>query len=604
MTVGSLTSSLKIATNSLQASQLALGIVSHNIANVHTEGYNRQIVDITAANYGGFGGGATVSGISRQIDKVLLARITAQTAQTGYSSTYRGLLQNVETLLAQGDAGLDKLTTRFFQELSVLSNQTESSAQRLNVVQNATNLANELNKISSELVATRNDIDLQINDELEVMNTLVKQIAQLNDEIMRIETSSTEGVNANDLRDRQQNLINELSTRIKINTVKDSNGRTNVYAENGRRLVDQAGYVQFTREASSGTYQNISVRSILSNGEVSSNPLELDFSRISAGSLKAMVDVRDTTITQLQGELDEFAQTMITEFNKIHSRGTSVPPEQTLTSGLRNGTISNTTSDLFSEVGTSLADSSFDISIVNKATGEVISTTLTAGGGAGPITLPSAPGPFSLADLETLIEANADVAGDLTIDVAADADGNPYISITANNSAYGVVLANNTGDVLGDLEMNRFFTGSSAGDIAVRSDIAASPSKLATAQMRSTDGGLSLLDNSNAIALADLGTTDVTFDAAGNLPGMSKNMSGYAIQILSSFAVRLQESGDQVTFNDAVLSDMKVRNSGLSGVNLDEELSNLMLFQNSYQASARVLQVIDELLEQVISVTR
>lgn len=594
----SLSSGLGIATRALQVNQTALSTISHNVANVNTAGYSRQVVSTSSSSLNGFGAGVNISAISRNVDSILQARITAQNSISGYDTTKNSLLKNVQGVFAKGDGSLENLTSDFFAAANTLANNTNSSAQKINFVKTAETLVNSIRETHQQLDLAAQDIDRTITSELTTINNILEDIQELNLEISKVELANNNGQNTSDLRDNRQKLVDELSTKMDISVIEQSNGSLSILSQNGSRLVGDGGYVRFSRGPTGGNgFGSIQVQALNADGSLSNQPRPFDTSALNGGSLKAMVETRDTTIGNLLAELDAFSATLATEFNKIHSRGTSVPPENAVQSG-RRSSITNTTSDLYSELNSgSLANASFHLSVVNASTGEVVSTTRTN----GPIMLPAG-GPFSLDDLDTLIEGNADVAGDLTVTTGTDSSGNPFINIQANNGAYGVVLSNVSGDVLGELGMSEFFTGGTSSNIQVNSDMAANPNLISTAKMRDSDGGLSLLDNRNMLDLAAMADATFNFSAAGGLPATTGTLGEYGIQIISALAVDVNVSQTQQEFSQAVLDDMNSRNSSISGVNLDEELSNLIIFQNAFQANARVISLVDEMFDSLLSI--
>ena len=589
-----LNGTLNIATRSLQTSQTALGTISHNLANVNTEGFSRQTVQLGSNNIAGFGNGASVTNIGRSIDNLLLKRISAQTSAHEFNVEKQKIYNSIETVIGSGETSIENRITGLFAELNTLSNNTDSSAQKLNVVKNATLLADSLRNTMTSLSSLQTDIDTDINADIDSINTILSDINTLNIEISSVEN---QGLSANDLRDSRQILVNDLAKGIGLNVREDTEGKLVITTENGRSLIFSGGYSQLEREAGSGSFQDIAMRTVQTDGTLSSSVLVIDTSTLTSGSLKAQVDMRDTAIDDIKSELNEMAETLILEFNKIHSRGSAVPPQQTLTSTLRTP-ITDATTDLYTEVGSQLQDNTFHISIVSKVDGSVISSTSATGAG-GPITLPGA-GPFSLTDLKTLVDGNADVGGVVTVNLLTDSSGDPYVEFDAG-AGRAVVLSNVSGDFLGELQMNNFFTGADASDINLRSDIAASPELMATARMRS-DGGLSFLDNQNVLALAELGSATQSFDAAGRLAAQTETFTNYGIKIVAAVAVDLNDVENRITFSEAVLADMEDRNSGISGVNMDEELANLILFQNSFQASARIIQTVQQMFEDLIRI--
>ena len=142
--------------------------------------------------------------------------------------------------------------------------------------------------------------------------------------------------------------------------------------------------------------------------------------------------------------------------------------------------------------------------------------------------------------------------------------------------------------------------GDAITDLAIRTDIQANPDLFAIGRMRTTDGGLSSLNNENVLAMASLADTTNAFDAAGSLPSTTDTFTGYVSQIFANFAVQIQDASDRADFNESLLHELTENESSITGVNLDEELSQLLIFQNGFQASAKVLQTVDELMQFLI----
>ncbi|MEC8467157.1 MAG: flagellar basal body rod C-terminal domain-containing protein, partial [Pseudomonadota bacterium] len=434
---------------------------------------------------------------------------------------------------------------------------------------------------------------------IDEVNEAIKKIFDLNNEIVTLGMSSNGGANANDLLDERQRQVNTVAKHLNVNVLVDGLNRLSLTTETGRKLVDSS-YVQLERIAPTppSTFQDVGLRPIGNDGTPSTTVFPIVSSRLTSGGIKGLMDIRDVEMENILAEVNNLASTMIDSFNRIHSQGTGIPPLNQLTTGNGNE-LSGFGADVTTELNINVGDS-FDISIVDIATGSPISTTLAAGGGAAPIAITAAP--TSLTDIANAINANADIGADITAAVIIDADGFEQLQVTANNASYGVVMRNNVGNVTGELGINNFFTGNDATDMAVRADISADPARIASARMRETDGGVSFQDNRNMIALAQLSESPVSFAAAGGLAAQNKSMSEYFINISSNLAIRLDDSTSELEFQDVILSDMESRFLNTSGVNLDEELSNLLVYQRSYQASARIVSVVDELLQTLVNI--
>lgn len=595
-----LNSTLGIALSSMQTTQTTISTISHNISNVHTDGYTRQQVMASNVSIDGFGAGVNISSIRQVTNTFLSERITEQISTVGYGNAQGTFMDNLEVLFGTPGANtsLEKVIGNFFSDLSNLANSPDSTSLQLNTVKNAEFVVQSLSNLNSEIISAQARADALIDAAIVETNAALIKIDELNKEIISLGITGAGGENPNDLVDERSRQIDTIANHFNVNVIYDSQNRAIVSTDTGRRLVDTS-YVQLERSAAiaPSTFQDISTRSLLQSGELASTTFPILTNRMTSGSVKGLIDIRDTEMVNLLAEVNNLAANVIDSFNRIHSQGSSVPPTNSLTSGNGNE-LSTIGADVTAELDINVGDS-FDISIVDIATGTPVTTTLLAGGGTGSLTITATP--TSLTDIATAINANADINGDVTASVIIDVDGNEQLQITANNATHAVVMSNNIGNVIGELGMNNFFTGEDASDIAVRADIVSNPALIASARMRETDGGLSFLDNRNVIELAQLSEKPVTFGAAGNLGTQTSSLTEYFINISSNLAIRLQDSSKTQEFNEAILVDMETRFSATAGVNIDEELSNLLVFQRSYQASARIISLVDEMMETLVN---
>jgi flagellar hook-associated protein 1 FlgK len=598
--VPSILASLNIATKALLTSQTAMGTISHNIANTNTEGYSRQRIITESESSVGFGSGVRISEIQRVVNERLASRISEQHGINGFNDTRYDYMKDMEVVfgLPSSETSMDKVLNGLFSEMNVLAGAPDSSSQQLNVVQNMLFVTDTLNTMSLDIQSVQNRIDTEIDNEVIAVNSAIIKIHELNNEITTLQLTGQNGGNPNDLLDARQRQVDIIAEKLSVTTSIDVDGRMRILTDSGRRLVDTS-YTQLERIPGS-PYADIGVRSVLADGSPAVNVFPILLDRMNYGSIKGMVDIRDDFLTDLDAEIDEMSTVMIREFNLLHSQGTGIPPQSTYLTG-NGANISAAGVDLFSAAELNMTPgTSFDLSVVDAATGQPVATTLPAGGGTLSIDIPAA-GPFTLADLAALINGNPDVGALVTATVTVDAAGLPALQVDANNAGEALVMRNNTGNPLGELGMNNLLIGTDAADISVRSDIQATPSLLATARMRISDGGLSFNDNQNIVELAQMADTEFSFAAAGVLGSQTDSIAGYFITLVANYSVSLADAHDRSDFSDAILVDLKERLSEESGVNQDEELANLLVFQNSFQASARIISIMDEMLQTLIN---
>lgn len=602
-----LNNALRIGITGLQNSQIGISTVGHNVTNANTPGFTRQVVQNEAVSYNGYGAGVQLATIQRITDGFLNARSLNASSDLDFATTRRSYLDTIEGSFsnASAEGSLEDLVNGFFAATSQLAGSPTDGALRRNAMQSAVLLTDTLRGISQDLDTVQTRVDDQITSELTSINTILKRIYDLNVEIATQQVGTTNGGNTNDLEDARDAQVSELAKRFSLQISTAQNGSLRILTENGRKLVDEGTYVQLKRAPGSGTFGDIVVQNVRVDGSLDPNSTPLYTNSLDTGRIKALVDIRDTTIPNLLAELNQFTTTFMTEVNLIHSRGSAIPPQATLTSG-STGNVTTTATDLFTELSASLAGTTFHASVVDSQ-GNVIATTL---GNGGPITIPGV-GPFSLDDLATLINGNADVGNTtlggalgITATATVDGSGNPIIRLQTQTTGQYVLLSNASGDALGLLGMNNFFTGSDSNDIAVRSDIVANPDLIAVGRMRSSDGGLSSLSNGNAIALSQMADTNLAFGAAGGLGAQTVNSAGYVGQIISDLAVIIDDANNREAFAETLNSQLGELKSALSGVNVNEELASMLVYQNSFQASARIVTVVNDLYDTLFGMLR
>ncbi|MFZ2587967.1 MAG: flagellar hook-associated protein FlgK [Alphaproteobacteria bacterium] len=698
-----LTSALRIATGGMQYAQAGLGTVSHNITNANTTGFTRQVQQGEAVSYNGFGAGVDLSVIQRITDRFLENRSLNAVSDLDYATTRRTQLDNVEGAFsnASADGGLDDLVNKTFAAMSQLANSPADGALRRNAMQSAVLLTDTIRNVNADLDTIQTLTDEQITDELVNANDLIKRVYDLNREIALQNASNVGGGNTNDLQDARDNAVKELSKLFGISVTQTGDSSLRVLTESGRKLLDESSYVQLKRAPGSGTFGDVVSQNVKVDGSLDANEVPLYTNNLSTGRIKALIDIRDTTVPNMLAELDEFATTLMSEFNKISSRGSSIPPVASLTSANTLANVATTSTDLFTSGYSSLAGSTFDVSIVNSQ-GTVISTTV---GTASPVTFAGS-GPYTLADFATTINGNAVlgnvalnttntspgvlgvtsittngtvpngtytirridathvalynaantavVAGTSTIAIVQPASGTqtlnfgqgvvittnstlniasvtdnasagtitlgatngvtatatvngsgePYLQLQTLTAGQYLVISNRSGDALGTLGMNTFFSGTDSNDIAVKAAIQTNPDLIPVALMRASDGGLSSLDGRSALAMAQMADTRVSFSSAGGLGAQSTTTAGYVGQMISDLAIISKDAKSRESFTESLTTQIDQLKSSLSGVNVNEELSQMLIYQNSFQSSARIIQVVNDLFDSLLTIIR
>ncbi len=604
MGMSSLTSALRIGVSGMQYSQLALGTVSHNVVNANTTGYSRQIVQASASSVAGFGTGVQLETVQRITDRFLVSRMLTAGSTSAYATTKSSYMTSLENTLSSAGSGggLENIVGGFVSSMSSLANDPSNSSLRRSTVEQAELTAQALNNTASDLQQVATDADNQITAELDTVNQLLKDIYLLGRQISEL-TTSANGGNTNDLMDARDQKITELSSTfgIQVNYDAENNG-VRILTESGRKLVDSSGYVQLSRGTAVGAYPSIVAQNVRQDGSLTEAKMVIDPTDLTTGKIKALAEIRDEVVPDLMSQLNEFTETFTAALNKLSSQGTSYPPQSSLTSA-NTADLAAPTTDLLTNGFASLSGATINISTTTTV-GGVINTTVST-----PITLTPVAGVLSLQDIANQINNNPNIGNaalggtaGVIATAATDVDGNPYLKIEAASTNARVVMANaGTTDVLGSLGFNNLFTGTTAATVAVRSDISANPDRFPVARMN-TAGGVSSTDGQNIVAMAQIGDTRLTFDAAGTLGTQTVTGVSYLNTLASNLAVSTSSARDNETFATNLYTQSQELVTSTSGVNLNEELAQMLVYQNSFQASSRIINVVNDLLQELINI--
>ncbi len=315
----SLTGIFDIGKSALFASQQALGVTGHNIANVKTPGYSRQEAILSErrpvdGKPGQVGTGVQVAEIRRHVDQFVEHSLIVSRGQLGQYDASRGALTHVErTVAPSADAAVTASLDDFFRAVQDVATNPADSVARTVLLAKGGHLATHLNRTADDLDRQRQQLDDQIQQVIDDANSLTSRIAQLNLDINRAEAS---GQQANDLRDQRGLLVNNLGELIDISTIEDERGHLQVFAGRGQVLVDLGTSRQLVGVANAG---NSGLLDVHYDGGV--GPTSDMTSLIGSGRLKGLLDVRDQTIPGTQTALDTLASTLVTQVNQQHQLG-------------------------------------------------------------------------------------------------------------------------------------------------------------------------------------------------------------------------------------------------------------------------------------------
>jgi flagellar hook-associated protein 1 FlgK len=302
----------------------------------------------------------------------------------------------------------------------------------------------------------------------------------------------------------------------------------------------------------------------------------IDTSTFNGGKLTALIQTRDEVIPRYQQELDQLARNLIIAVNDQHSQGVGLESfSQTKgTYQVSDPAVAMSTS---LPLGDQIVVGTLQIAVDRDGAPLVMDTIAID---------PS----LSLNDLVVSINTHPVLGTYLTASVEDNS-----LKIVANLASDTFGFAGDDSHVLTALGVNTYFTGDKAYTLGVNAWVLNDPNLVAAGQIDAT-GAHAVGDNRNALALADLEDTPV---------GTSGLTLGEAYQsLVMSLGLEAQEAGNQETFYQGLVEQLTQMRDAVSGVSLDEELTNLIKFQRAYQAAARLVSVADELYQTLLSLRR
>ncbi len=229
----SLSGLFDIGRSALFASQTGLYVTGHNIANVNTPGFNRQevILETTTpvVTEAGFTGrGVRVAGIRRYFDVFIYNQIFFQSQKIGLTRTMSNIMTGIEeTFNDLKGAGLSGALQEFYSAWQEVSSSPDLLPARNLLLTKADSFLRVAKEMEGAIKNTLNDIERQIRDSTERINSLLKQIGDLNGKILQVE-SGLLSEKANDLRDQREEALRRLSELIDISYYEEDNGSVTV----------------------------------------------------------------------------------------------------------------------------------------------------------------------------------------------------------------------------------------------------------------------------------------------------------------------------------------------------------------------------------------
>lgn len=324
--------SLSTSLTGMKTAQSQLELVSRNISNVDTIGYTRKTANQQNVVLGGFSQGVSLGNVTRQVDQGLLKSYLVSSASSSSLSAQSDYLSKTEALLGSpaNNNSLAANVASLQAAFEKFSTDASSSASRYELISQAETITNRLNYVSKEIQKQRVDADKEIAAEVQKVNSLISQLNDLNDEIVKYSVLGSNDMA--DLQDQRDQVLRSLSEKIDITYFTRDNGQMVVQTTEGVMLVDdQAHYLSHNAIVSASPttmYESGHIQGIYVDGQDITT-------KIKGGSLQGLIEIRDSTLTSLQSQIDELAINLRDQINHVHNRGTAYPDTPDTLTGSR-----------------------------------------------------------------------------------------------------------------------------------------------------------------------------------------------------------------------------------------------------------------------------
>ncbi|MDZ5471952.1 flagellar hook-associated protein FlgK [Bacillus sp. 31A1R] len=663
---------LEVARKGMMTQQAALHTTGHNIANANTPGYSRQRVNFAQTNPfpspglnrpqipGQIGTGVKASDIQRIRDSFVDMQFRSESSKLGYWQAKAEQLSQMEDIMNEpSDVGLAKSLDQFWNALQDLATQPQNDGARRVVRERGISLANTFNYMSNSLKAIQKDYRNEIDVTQQRVNSLLRQVNQINKQIGSIEPH---GYLPNDLYDERDRIIDELSSIVNIKIdVRPSGGLASTNAEGlydiyladpkGDTLRDSANkpiklvdslsgkangfHIQYENRAElDSPVSQIKFFELKENEEgfvgikhsieadTATNSIYnlIEFSAFSSnGKLKGNIEgygyvdksgltpVTKGLYNQMLADLDQMAFTFASHFNQVHQSGWSL-------NEIRNGSKSGM--DFFSfnggvpteanpkgaaaiiKISQSILDDPQNIAAAaegNVLAGGMIRTssvnTATVGN-------PSFTGIYDSTNLPDSFKSFSSDIAEMKINMKFTFDS----TTNTGSWAHQLTAYDKDGKELGVADWKGFTEKEvSVAGVKINTSLVSKPNSgdewtitFPAQGVKSSDEAF-IGNGSNALKLSNVK------DAIINYGGTLTNVHSFYQGMIGRLGDNAGEA-NKMTQTAGVLKDsVEQRRMSISSVSLDEEMTNMIKFQHAYNAAARNITMVDEMLDKIIN---
>ncbi|WP_418640548.1 flagellar hook-associated protein FlgK [Sulfurimonas sp. ST-27] len=624
--MASIFNTLSIGYSGLSAAQVGINTTGNNIANAENEGYTRQRVITSAANplitsAGNVGNGVEIQDIKRVFDNFVFDRYSSVSADKEYSDFERQTLEELSTYFPEIDGvGIKADLAEYYNMWQTFADNPNNDSIKVALAKQTETLTQHITQTQNQVL----NLQMQVNDQLDVniteVNSLAQQLADLNKSIDVAEAGG--GYTANDLRDKRNVIERSLSRLIgaevnqgqlesNIQIDSNSNTRTGSYtlSVNGFNLVDGSTYHPLTIEKGNNTYGFYELSYERQDGTLI--PMEEE---ITNGKIGAIFNLRgravDTTsgmptdgvLQNVVSDLDAFAKGLIESTNNLYAKSARSRMES------NNININPATPLVTSSLN--INPGSFDVTVYDIDGNEVAKRTINidaATSMSGISGSNSIEGQI-IANKDDNSDANAnnDVDDYMIFNYAPNANGDIKLELSmntaANSQGYTFAVVDNLPDntfasgtnFAGAIGLGSFFEGTNARDIRLNTQYRNNPTQLHAGY--SSNAG----DNRVALDMVQQQFESYKFQVGNE----QYDTTTYGMFDITSTYVGIS-TNSAITRNETVSTQFnatEMEYNSITKVSIDEEMTNLIKYQTSYGAAAKVITTVDQMMQTLLGI--
>jgi len=616
--MASIFNALHIGYSGLNAAQIGIDTTGHNIVNAETEGYTRQRVVQSSATPlnlqpGARGNGVQIQEISRIFDSFVYGRYTDTSEVNEYTGFMRQTLEELSTYFPEIDnVGIKADMHEFYNLWQSFADNPENNAMKIALAQQTTTMSEHIQQTVGQVRSLQEEMNGQLKVSVDEVNRLGREIADLN---RSISTAESDGLqNANDLRDKRDLLSlsmskliggvafeGDLRSDIAIDSnLSESHGNYTLSIE-GHNIVDGISFHPIVIDNSDnpeGFYELYYERQDGHRLKIATD--------ISGGKIGAILDLRGASLNPTSGfpedgtlsatidELNAYATGMIEFTNNIYA--------QSATDKMISNVVNIDGVQPLRQTDLNLHEGTFDVIIYDIDGKETARRSITIDNATS---LEGVAGSNSIqGQIEAVFDDNGDGDGTNDIDDMIDfnySGGNLQLNVKGPlvSQGYTFAIADDSSKGQGDgtnfagsFGLSRFFEGNNAFDIALESELRRDPTKI-SAHSAPIAG-----NNTVALDMVQMQFENYKFDVNGveyydTVYGMYDTVATNVGSKTNSAIVANDSSTAQ--FNA-----IEQEYFSISKVSIDEELTNLIKYQTSYGAAAKVISTIDQMMDTLL----